>query len=563
MNAFSGLQSSFISRQGGTVFGQSIENYKDEEWGHLIIHRLIDQDNIDIVDTKLFIRDLDDNEHDSTIVAYQLHQPILPGETRTLELDFSVKMPRLIARSGYSLASYYLFVHWFPQMCVYEEQEGRWQWNSHQFVPGTEFYADFGKYRVSLDLPADMVVGATGCRTHYLQSGGRQVVTYVAEDVIDFGWVTYPHFDVYRDQWEDIEIELLLAPEHSAQAERMITATKQGLAYLREHVGPYAYSKITVVGPPLHALRSGLMEYPMMITCGSAYGLPEGIRTLESLVIHELTHQYFMAVLANNEKEEAWMDEGFVTYYEDRIIDHYYGKTSGLIDILGYKVGNAQKSRNEYLNMGDLTNGTIGRPGWEFDFGAYKELIYAKSATLLKTVEALLGTAVMDQMMRSYYEEYRYTHPTGQDFIGFVKAFVDEQGLPYRGSYIAGFLTAGIYDNSYYDAAVLSVETTGDQHRATITNHGDLDLPVDVLWTFTDGHTFKERILDMNSGTLDHTYNGALASITIDPDHNNYLDADYSNNTWVPAADHAINVSFSGRTAYWVQSFLHLLTTVL
>jgi hypothetical protein len=563
MNAFAGLNSSFIQRQNGVVFGQSLHNYQEMEWGHISISSIVDAGGVDISASKRYIRDLDNNPRDSTIVAYTLDQPILPGESRDLELDFSVKMPKLIARSGYSLNDYYLFVHWFPQMCVYEEVGSGWQWNSHQFVPGTEFFADFGDYRVSLDLPKGIVVGATGCKTHHLETQDRQVVTYTASSVIDFAWVTYSHFDIYTEQWRDVELELLLPPEHAAQAARMLTAARQALTYLDEHVGPYAYPRLTIVGPPLHAIRSGLMEYPMLITCGTSYGLPEGVRSIESLVVHELTHQYFMAVLANNEKEEAWMDEGFVTYYEDRIIDHYYGDNNGLIDLLGYQVGNAQKSRQEYLGMSDLTQGSIGRPGWEFYFGAFKELIYAKSATLLKTIDNIIGRDVMDDMMRGYYEEYMFTHPSGEDFINYVKTYIDQQTLPYRGDYISNILKQGIYDASFYDAKVSAVASNLDEHSATISNSGGLDLPVTVAWSFVDGHTHTQVVDLRGEQTLTYTYGQDLVKIVVDPQLTNYLDADYTNNTWSSDPTPSPTATMSSRASYWVQSLLHLLTTAL
>lgn len=563
VNAFAGLHTSFIQRQNGEVFGQSLHNYTDDEWGHIVISTITDDGIKDISDSKRFIQDLDDNPSDSTIVAYTLARPILPGEQRDLELDFTVKMPRLIARSGYSLEGYYLFVHWFPQMCVYEDQGDHWGWNSHQFVPGTEFYADFGDYRVSLDLPRDLALGATGCKTHHLETTDRQVVTYSATSVIDFAWVIYKHFNVYKDQWQDVELELLLPPEHAAQADRMLIAAKQALTYLDEHVGPYAYPRLTIVGPPLHALRSGLMEYPMLITCGTGYGLPEGVRTLESLVVHELTHQYFMAVLANNEKEEAWMDEGFVTYYEDRIIDHYYGAEGGLIDFCGYQIGNAQKSREEYLGMGDLTQGSIGRPGWEFSFGTYKQLIYAKAAVLLKTVEQIISQPIMDDMMRAYYEQYQFTHPTGQDFIDFVGTYINGQTLPYRGEYIAQILRQGVYEATYYDAQVIAVVSDQDIHEATVSNHGGLDLPCTIQWTFDDGHVHKQIVELGHEQTLTYTYDHRLVEVMVDPQMSNYLDADYTNNVWCKVPPEVPAVGASSRAAYWVQSFLHLLTTAL
>ncbi len=248
-------------------------------------------------------------------------------------------------------------------------------------MPGTEFFSDFGDYNVEIYASDHLVIGGSGCKTFsgkVLGTIGEQLVRFQAHDLIDFGWVAYPEYETYTSTYGDTDIEILMVPEHCAFADRYLKAIEQSLEYLEKHVGKYPYPKITVVDPPTHTLNSGFMEYPMMITGATAYGIPRSVRSVESLVIHEFTHMYFMASLASNEKEEAWLDEGFVTYFEDRILDHYYGNQSSLFDVLGARSGNAQQSRNEYVSMENPNLGKIARPGWEFD-GGFKSLIYAKT----------------------------------------------------------------------------------------------------------------------------------------------------------------------------------------
>lgn len=562
MNAFEGYQSSFIAWQDGEVFGQSLEQWKDHEWGSIDIISMVDNTGQEHSDRQIYLQDLDHNRHDRSIVSIALAQPILPGDTATYDMDFVVKMPKLIARAGYSLADYYLFVHWFPQVCVYEERpSGTWGWNSHQFVPGTEFFADFGDYRVTLDLPADMIVGATGCRTHHLSTGDRQAVTYQAYDVIDFAWTVYPRYLAYHQQWQGIDLQLLLPPEHEAQADRMLTAATQALTYLHQHVGPYHYPSLTIVGPPLHALRSGLMEYPMLITCGTGYGLPRSARNLESLVVHELVHQYFMAIVATNEKEEAWMDEGFVTYYEDRIIDHYYGEQAGLYDLWGWRSGNAQHTRSEYLNMGDLEQGPIGRPGWEFDPSTYKPLIYAKTATTFRTLERMLGRAAFDDMMRGYYQRYQFAHPRGQDFINFVSTYLSETHSTDTAQIATHLLTDAIYTTTYLDYAVTDLRATAEGYIASVERLGTMILPTQISISYEDGShstiewdgTDRKRTLTLSNGKV-------VRSITVDPHSLLYLDRDLINNSKSLSTDHKPMVKYAAKASQWMQYIIHFMS---
>jgi len=147
MNAFKDMQSSYLKDSGGKVFGRGIADRKEHEWGHITINKMLNKKGNDLSKNSKYLQDLDNNANDQSIIEITLEDPILPGKTGVYEMDFTTKMPRTIARSGYSQKDFFLFVHWFPQVCVYEQDKnGIWGWNSHQFVPGTEFFADFGDY---------------------------------------------------------------------------------------------------------------------------------------------------------------------------------------------------------------------------------------------------------------------------------------------------------------------------------------------------------------------------------------------------------------------------------
>ena len=406
-----------------------LNNRTEKEWGHIEVTQAVDRNGNDLVQNQEYIQPNDGNALDETVLSIPLEMPLLPGEVIELDMNFDVKLPRTIVRSGYGPRDFFLFVHWFPQVCVYEPKvDGNWGWNSHQFMPGTEFFSDFGDYNVEIYASDHLVIGGSGCKTFsgkVLGTIGEQLVRFQAYDLIDFGWVAYPEYETYTSTYGDTDIEILMVPEHCAFADRYLKAIEQSLEYLEKHVGKYPYPKITVVDPPTHTLNSGFMEYPMMITGATAYGIPRSVRSVESLVIHEFTHMYFMASLASNEKEEAWLDEGFVTYFEDRILDHYYGNQSSLFDVLGARSGNAQQSRNEYVSMENPNLGKIARPGWEFD-GGFKSLIYAKTATAFKTMERIIGSDIMDEIIKTYFERHKFTHPKEADLRKIIKEVLEK-----------------------------------------------------------------------------------------------------------------------------------------
>ncbi len=165
---------------------------------------------------------------------------------------------------------------------------------------------------------------------------GTKTVSLRAEDIVDFAWTASQDYLVFEDKWEHVDIKFLCHPEHAYQAERHIASLKHALQYLNDHVGPYPWNHVTFIGPPQKGSAAGGMEYTTIFTAGTIWGLPEGIHMPELVTIHEFGHSYFMGILATNEFEEPWMDEGMNTYWEGRIMDYAYGAKSGVFDTIAH-----------------------------------------------------------------------------------------------------------------------------------------------------------------------------------------------------------------------------------
>ena len=550
MNAFKDLKSTYL-KNTRKMFGQDLKNRTEKEWGRIEVTQAIDKDGNDLTNKQKYIQPNDGNELDESVLSMPLVDPILPGEEIELDMTFNVKLPRTIVRSGYGPRDFFLFVHWFPQVCVYEQnQEGTWGWNSHQFMQGTEFFSDFGDYNVTIKASDHLVIGGSGCK---VTSGsvpgksGEQVVTFKAHDLIDFGWVAYPEYETYTSTYGNTDIEILMVPEHCAFADRYLKAIEQGLEYLEKHVGPYPYPKITVVDPPTHTLNSGFMEYPMMITCATAYGIPRSVRSVESLVIHEFAHMYFMGTLASNEKEEAWLDEGFVTYFEDRILDHYHGDQASLFDVLGARSGNAQQSRNEYVGMDNPNLGTIARPGWEFD-GGFKSLIYAKTATALHTMERIVGQNMMDEIIKTYFDRHKFTHPKEADLRSIISEVLEENDSEFDAD---KYLDQVLHTTASVDFKMISIDNATGTIKAI--RDGDFEIDTEVLVTFSDGGKKTIR-WDGDQKELEYTFKAIdIVSAYIDPDQKIYLDLNLNNNSLTLDPNRKPLYKYAAKIGHWFQ----------
>ena len=291
----------------------------------------------------------DANPDDKTVLVVPLPEPVEPGESATFHVDWVSRLPKAFARTGFG-GDYHMVVQWYPKPGVFEPQTGDGAtgagWNCHQFHAASEFYADYGRYDVTLTVPIAYKdrVGATGERqdADTKEEGGSVSYRFLAEDVHDFAWVCDTDFVVkvheFKGSPEDVpedlqkrvaellgkkvrdldltpvKVTLLLQPEHADQEERHKRAVFEGLKHMGLWFGPYPYRTLTVVDPDHRATDTGGMEYPTLITVGTDYVLHPRGWDPEFVAVHEFGHQYFYGLVGTNEFEHAWMDEGLNTY---------------------------------------------------------------------------------------------------------------------------------------------------------------------------------------------------------------------------------------------------------
>ena len=397
------------------------------EWGWVDLQKITEQNGNDLKPSMRFLAPDDANEKDETVMSVDLAQALLPGEEIQVQVEWVSRIPRSQIRMGYN-KEFYFIGQWYPKIGVYEPAGSRYsesgQWNCHQYHLKGEFYADFGVYNVKITVPKNFVVGATGSLQEEQAGEATKTYTFRAEDVIDFSWTASPHFVEQKDQWKDVNIRYLSYPDHSYMAERYFNAIKYSLNFFEEHLGKYPYPDLTILEPPFHGLFCMAMEYPTLLSVGSFGFLPEGIKSAEVLATHEFIHQYFMQMIASNETEEPWLDEGLTTYYEGRIMDEYHQNKSYAVDWLGIQVNNKDITRNTYVNLANPKIAKNNQPSWEYKNGGYEVISYNKAGVWLWTLEGIIGTATMDEIMKTYFQRWKFKHPSGQDFIDIVNEVV-------------------------------------------------------------------------------------------------------------------------------------------
>lgn len=552
-----------------------------DEWGWIDITSIALVNGEDLTARMQYIQPDDGNPDDYTVMRLPLPSPVGPSGTIRLSIAFSARLPRAIARTGY-VDDFFFVGQWFPKIGVYEPRGVRGapggRWNCHQFHSNTEFYADFGVYDVSITLPTRFVVGATGAAvSDRWNPEGSRTITYHAEDVHDFAWTAWPEFVEQNHRWGTTDIRMLLPAIRLRKAHRNLDALVAAMAYMDSCVGPYPYPTFTLVEPPPEAVATGGMEYPTLVTAGD-FPLPGiTLRLAEQVTVHEFVHNYFQGMVASNEFEEAWLDEGFTQYYEARIMDGTYGTRTSLLDWLGIRIGSGEFSRGAYVSSRNPSVAPIATPAWKFEFGGYGMLTYFKSMLMLQTLEGLIGRPVMDSVMKTYFHRWRFRHPSGADFIAVVNEIVPRYHRSRLGPNMDWFFDQVLYGTGVCDYAVTALahsrtpEPAGklpESHdgadsagtlvsTVTVSRLGDVRLPVEVRVSFDDGGEVTEW-WDGKERNVSFTYRREvrIEKAVVDPEGRIPLDMNGINNSRAATPPSAPARPLTARLVFWLQTLL-------
>ncbi len=465
MNAFRDSRSTMNRELNGE------KNIVFSDTGQIDIDSFTDRYGNDLIPLMKFISPDDGNPDDRTVLKVGLPKPAAPGDTVFINMEFKTRLPKLTRRTGYS-SDFYFVAQWFPKFGVYESAGMRYAtkgaWNCHQFHANSEFYSNHSLYQVTITVPKEYVVATGGvlmAENDSLPDGTNKTMVYRAEDIVDFAWTAWPGFLVLTDQWNNVKITLLLPADRADQAERHFTAIKHAMEYFAENVGPYPWPYVTIVDPPMKGARAGGMEYTTLFTTSSVFMMPVSVHFPEMVTVHEFGHAYFMGIMASNEFEEPWLDEGVNTFFEERIMDHYYGENSGLIDNPLLKISDKSFGRLSYVHGSGRQIVSNAEYSWNYPDGTYGMMSYNKTATWLWTLRGIIGEKTTNDVFREYYKKWAFNYPSGRDFVNVVNEVVTTNNGNKYGTDMNWFFNQTLYGTGLCDYKVEKIlnEKINDQ----------------------------------------------------------------------------------------------------
>ena len=368
------------------------------------------------------------------IIKVELPAALLPGESVQISTPFQVKLPFNVSRGGHDGQSYQV-TQWFPKPAVYDKAG----WHPMPYLDQGEFYSEFGQFDVRITVPANYAVAATGVlqnadektwleqRSNFswqpqvkketLKTGvihttktdfppsatNTKTLHYLQDNIHDFAWFADKRFIVNHDSCrlnsgKLVDVYSYYLPGSQKNWKESVGFAKAALRHYSDALGEYPYSTATVVEGPKSF--GGGMEYPT-ITVIAPVSSP---KSLDKVVAHELGHNWFYGILATNERDHPWMDEGINSYYEQQYTkSRYPGETEPEWILLATQAFNRKDQPVETTSA-------------DFSLLNYDAVAYYKTSQWLAYVESLLGKEAFHKAMMYYYEKWKFKHPTPQDF---------------------------------------------------------------------------------------------------------------------------------------------------
>ena len=412
-------------------------------------------------------------EQKGTVLLARLNSPLLTGEKTTLSMVFDGQVPLQIRRSGKlnKEGVDLTMTQWFPKLSEYDE-EG---WHPNPYI-GREFHGVWGDYTVNITIDKNYVVGGTG----YLQNvdeighgygektketkGDLLTWKFYAPNVHDFAWAADPEFihDIKKSE-SGIDLHFFYKPDVNVENWKKLQEDSVGLMdYFEEVIGPYPWKQYSIIQG-----GDGGMEYAMctMITGQRPYP------SLFGVTAHEMAHAWFQHLLATNEAKHPWMDEGFTEYITSLAEEAVVGKPSR------YPHKSSYDRYYLLVNSGVEQAQTVHSDRYDYNF-AYGASSYSKGSVFLSQLGYIIGKDNLDKTLKRYYEEFKFKHPTPNDFKRVAEKVSDME--------LEWYLNDWTRTDHKIDYG-LDISSLQSDRIITLKRKARMPMPLDVEVSFSDG----------------------------------------------------------------------------
>lgn len=452
-------------------------------------------------------------QHD-TILEVVLSQPISPHSVTNLDMVFVAQIPKIIRRAGRdnSTGVRYSIAQWYPKICEYDING----WHTDPYVGDGQFYGVWGNYDVTIRIDSNYVLGATGFLLNSneigygyekagseVKRGNRKKLSwhFNASKVHDFVWGADPdykhivrkiptgptihvlynqdstRYPIYSKQFDKIE---QYWKRYDSLWNKAANAIVDVFPFIEKNFGKYPYKQFSIIEG-----GNGPMEYAMATLVTDT--------NLEFL-FHELMHSWYQGVLANDEQEYSWMDEGFAQWAGEEVY-YYYIKnilkqklpeysqigTKDTFDRKQYPLLNIHHTRYSAYLQRAINAKSEPMSTWTDHYVQRDNNTdaYSKGLIFLEQLGYIAGNKVRDKILLEYYRQWRFKHPSPNDFIRVAEKVSDMQ--------LGWYKMYWINTTQTIDYGIDSVWSDNKTTNIKLRKYESMPMPIDLNIKYKDG----------------------------------------------------------------------------
>ena len=335
-------------------------------------------------------------------LRFVLPEPLAPGASLDVTLPFRVEASGAIrpaAPGRFGFAEGVFIAPTFYPLVPRLSPDGEWQ---TQAAPagGDTTNSDIAFYDVRLTVPGEAVITASGSEIERLSNAdGTATVRFASGPVRDFAFALGPLSQADPTPGDSL-VHAWVLEEHRAAAQATARVAARAVQVFEDLLGPYPYDELDIVDAPG---AFGGIEYPALVYIG-VIGEPGD----DLVIAHEVAHQWFYALIGNDQLDEPWLDEAAASYAEVLYLEAIGEPqaATGLLDQFRL-----------ILRASGGSETPIGLPisayATESDYGVY---VYLKGALFFDALRSRLGEPGFRAFLRDYFARHRYGFATSASF---------------------------------------------------------------------------------------------------------------------------------------------------
>lgn len=361
---------------------------------------------VDRVPTKPIIRE--------TIMKVPLPQKAAKEKNVRVEMDYRLRLPHGGTRLNTFQQTAFL-AQWYPMVAV-KDQEG-WHIDPYTSV-GDPFYSQISDFEVVFHLPKGYRVISTA-QDHPSPTSSKVVLKQ--KNVRDFVAVLTKNYQVKRERAGNIHVNLWYLKGMEDVADPLLKAAVSSMKFFEQKFGRYPYKEIDVV---LGETGFGIagMEYPGLVTSIPKIWTEKGESPAVNVVAHELAHQWWYAVVGNNQVKEPWLDEGLTTFSE-----FLYMQEKMKVDDRALLKKASMQTDKIHQSVGITSVESL----YQYPDSIYGLMVYIRPAAMLFQLCDQIGKEKVIQILNTYYQKYRYQIATTEDFIRIANQVAQQDLTPF------------------------------------------------------------------------------------------------------------------------------------